>query len=189
MSESLLELIQSPNLLAENAETLASDMKNFPYFHIGAMLYVRSLFPQHGAEANKHIFSVRDLARFKKYLTDPNSYLESIDIQQFAQQKAEEKTELSEENLIDRFLKNEPSFLQALRSVQKAKEPEEETFVANFSETKTEYESELCTETLADILVAQGNFDKACEIYEALAAREPDRKVYFETQIKRIKEK
>lgn len=83
------------------------------------------------------------------------------------------------DELLNKFIKEEPS-------ISKPK-------TAFFSPTKKAKESleespDLVTETLAKIYVLQKNYAKAIQAYEQLSLVYPEKKVFFATQIKKIKD-
>jgi hypothetical protein len=93
--------------------------------------------------------------------------------------KAEQNAEkLSTSDLIDKFLKEEPKIsrpkAEFYNPVNKAKQSvaDDITFVS---------------ETLAKILVLQGNYAKALQAYENLRLKYPEKRLYFAAQIKNLR--
>jgi hypothetical protein len=78
--------------------------------------------------------------------------------------------------LIDEFIEKSPKIL----SVDKNDEP-----VGVKNQAPTEY-SDLMTETLARIYVEQKKYDKALRAYKILSLKYPDKKDFFEEQIRQI---
>lgn len=89
-----------------------------------------------------------------------------------------ENAELSRDELIDRFIKNEPRITpkrEFYNPVDKARQSSLDN-------------DEIVTETLAKIHLQQGNIDKSIKIYEKLILLNPEKSVYFAAQIEKIKE-
>lgn len=96
-----------------------------------------------------------------------------------SEQKTAQSTEkLSSTDLIDKFLREEPRIskpkTEFYNPVNKAKQSvaDDITFMS---------------ETLAKILVLQGNFTKALQAYENLRLKYPEKRLYFAAQIKNIR--
>jgi len=119
------------------------------------------------------------------------------------QRTYQEKEQKVEESMIDNSTR-EP--LTPIQIVEKAKADEIlEKFIETqprISKPKAEFYSpinmarqsvadtdELATETLATIYMAQGNYVKAIKVYEALMAKNTDRKPYFTALIKKAKDR
>ncbi|MEN8224578.1 MAG: hypothetical protein ABFS05_04385 [Bacteroidota bacterium] len=85
--------------------------------------------------------------------------------------------ESSKEELIDRFIRDEPSITRAKADFF------DPVKVARSS--KQEQEG-MVSETLARIHVQQGNMEKAIEIYRKLSLNFPEKSAYFAAQIKKI---
>lgn len=86
-------------------------------------------------------------------------------------------------SLIDSFLK------EYRPSTPKSDPPEtkESKEVMDLSIQKTVEEKEIITETLAQIFLAQKNYEKAIEIFEKLGLKYPEKNVYFAGLIKKAR--
>lgn len=86
-------------------------------------------------------------------------------------------TSLSKQELIDRFIKNEPKITakrEFFNPVDQAK----------YSSMDNDA---IVSETLAKVQLKQGNIDKAIKIYEKLILINPENSVYFASQIEKLK--
>ncbi len=81
-----------------------------------------------------------------------------------------------QQQIIDRFLREDPR-ISPLREVI----PEPETVKKSLQE-----ESYLVSETLAEVLLKQGKPEKACDIYEKLCLKYPEKSSYFAKKIEDI---
>ena len=91
--------------------------------------------------------------------------------------RASALTQLSSEEIIDRFLQEED-----LRIVAGEGEPEEEVVL----QPELDDDDEVVTEELAEIYLAQGLRDKSVAIYRKLSLRNPEKSVYFAELIGKI---
>lgn len=89
-----------------------------------------------------------------------------------------DKKELSNDDLIERFLKANPIIPVVA---------EEETHNEQ-NEAGPRIEEDLITETLASIYMKQGLYKEAIKAYEKLSLKIPEKNIYFAGQIEKIKE-
>jgi hypothetical protein len=87
-------------------------------------------------------------------------------------------TQLSAQDLIDRFIKSSPT-------LERMTLPESQP-VRDLSETSTEEEGSFITETLAKIYINQGYYSRAINIYEKLSLQYPEKSAYFAGRIEKI---
>jgi len=88
-----------------------------------------------------------------------------------------EEPVISKEELIDKFIKEEPSISR----------PKPEFFnPVKGAKSSQEDKAGLVSETLARIHVQQGNIDKAIEIYRKLSLNFPEKSGYFAAQIEKL---
>lgn len=81
-------------------------------------------------------------------------------------------------NLID-------SFIEKAESLEKIGS-KESTLSGDISESSTKETDEIMTETYADILIQQKNYQKAIDVYNKLILKFPEKKTYFAIQIKKV---
>jgi hypothetical protein len=83
-------------------------------------------------------------------------------------------------DLIDQFIKSQPSFANAK---EKPNQP-----VSDLTSIKTgEFADSIVSETLVEILIKQGKKDKAVEVLKKLIWKFPQKKAYFAAQIEELK--
>lgn len=85
--------------------------------------------------------------------------------------------------LIDQFLANAPTLARP-----KPRLMEQAPVSAPLSPLPQEMEDDLMTETLANLYLKQGHPQEAIQVYEQLGLRFPDKKAYFDAQIRNIKQ-
>ncbi len=82
-------------------------------------------------------------------------------------------------SLLDKFIADKPKIIPKDTEVAISKE---------IPEYAKEDHDDLISETLAQIYVKQGHFEKALHTYEKLSLKYPEKSIYFAAQIKKIKE-
>lgn len=96
------------------------------------------------------------------------------------EEKNEEDPLMSSTQLIDRFIKTKP------RKIDISKEPVSPQEMGKLSLVEDEG---FVTETLAEIYAKQGKYQKAIKIYEQLSLNNPEKKVFFASRIRFLREK
>jgi hypothetical protein len=93
-------------------------------------------------------------------------------------QDTEDTEKLSANDLIDKFLKEEP----------RISKPKTEFYnPINMAKQSVAEDITFMSETLAKILVLQGNYTKALQAYENLRLKYPEKRLYFASQIKNLR--
>lgn len=88
------------------------------------------------------------------------------------------------EDLIDQFITNPPDIPRPTMPPRGEKVEIEDKSVSSVIESE-----ELASETLAEIYVAQGYYDKAIKVYSKLSLKYPEKSSYFADQIRIVEEK
>jgi len=100
-----------------------------------------------------------------------------------ASNKSESKKDaFNQINIIDDFIKKQPSISRKLKQQPASKQPQKD-----LSEPSASFGEDLISENLAQILVKQGQNDKAIDIYKKLIWKFPQKKAYFATRIEELK--
>lgn len=95
-----------------------------------------------------------------------------------AEEEQVDKKDLSNDDLIERFLKSNP-IIPVVADEEANKEQ---------SEAGPRIEDDFITETLASIYMKQGLYKEAIKAYEKLSLKIPEKNIYFAGQIEKIKE-
>lgn len=93
-----------------------------------------------------------------------------------------EVNEFNQIDIIDDFIKKQPSISKKTKGQTTSKQPQKD-----LSEPSASFGENLISENLAQILVKQGQNDKAIDIYKKLIWKIPQKKAYFATRIEELK--
>ena len=94
------------------------------------------------------------------------------------------------ELIVDQFIKEEPSITRPSKSKEIEEKPKREFYSpAKKAKASLDVQSMPVSETLAKIFALQGNYPKAIYAYEQLILTNPEKKVFFASQIKELQKK
>ena len=182
--------IQSPDLLGEDTlQEIKSLTEKYPFYQTAWMLYLKNLkninSPDFETELNRVAIRIADRKRLYGFLNHVNKKSEpeqpAITIFQpldfFADVSFSEGTRMKGADLIDNFIASQPSL--KIRNQQQSE-------VYDLSEESVSESVEIITETYANILFQQKNYQKAIECFEKLSLKYPEKSIYFAGRIEEI---
>lgn len=214
--ESFIGYLNAPQSLTLNdIMLLENNTKRHPYFQLGYTLIAKGIYTKapeiaHDAVRKAAIYALSRNALRKVIENEIDwnvgnqlKFTESSAESKFSQDPIEEelKREKLEEELIEaiakpalkniqdeqlaiieEFIKKEPR-IQPIRTLGSAE------VIEDLSERSTTLNSPLQTESYARILVKQGRFEYAIEVYQKLLAKNPEKSAYFAEKIAEIQKK
>lgn len=214
--ESFIGYLNAPQSLTLNdIMLLENNTKRHPYFQLGYTLIAKGIYTKapeiaHDAVRKAAIYALSRNALRKVIENEIDwnvgnqlKFTESSAESKFNQDPIEEelKREKLEEELIEaiakpalkniqdeqlaiieEFIKKEPR-IQPIRTLGSAE------VIEDLSERSTTLNSPLQTESYARILVKQGRFEYAIEVYQKLLAKNPEKSAYFAEKIAEIQKK
>jgi tetratricopeptide (TPR) repeat protein len=187
--EKFYNLLGNQHLL--NQETL-NDLKEltkeYPWFQLGWLLYLKNLKETESAdfetELKKGAVHVTDRKLLYNFIhaevTRKNQKSELVDAIEEANIK--EGAKGKDNSLIDKFLSTAPGKIER----QTGDEPGVEGAVVNVAKKSDAESDDMITETLAVIYEQQKNYEKAINAYEKLSLKYPEKSIYFASRIKEI---
>lgn len=156
---------ESKDLISEGSEDTKKEVNPVkPILTTGAVYNIEDYYPA--------VKSTEPPSDFFSWLSKPD-YEKSDGLEETAAKKENKKTEL-----IDRFIKNNPSVSRPKAEFYNAAD------VAKRSESLP---TAIVTETLATVYIKQENYSGAIRIYESLILKFPEKRAYFAALIEKIK--
>jgi hypothetical protein len=125
----------------------------------------------------------RDLIEIRERKLKLAKFLNQQEEKAEAKKLSTKKLNISQIELIEKFIKNEPHF-ENKKGFQLDSEYEQE----DLSSKKMKNQDEFTTETLANLFFQQKKYKKAINIYEKLSLKFPEKRTYFAGRIQKIKE-
>lgn len=198
--ESFLKYLKDPHRLdSESIRNLTEMVSDFPYFQSARVLLLLNLYKEKHFRFEEELKTTSIFANDRRILKShidgmdksarpvvlPDEDIEDvIEIKKtpeiepdFPESKTASPKPLVED-LIDEFIKNEPSIT---RSQARFFNPVEA------AKTSIVDDENIVSETLAKIYFNQAKFDKAISIYKKLSLKYPEKSAYFAAQIEKIR--
>lgn len=129
----------------------------------------------------------RDLKEIRKKKQLIAKMLEQQEAKQSSKKVAPAKkkttsAKTSQSELIEKFIRNEPQ-MGKQKLVHDESVHHHEDLAARYTEAQEDFQ----TETMANLMVTQKKYRKAIKIYENLGLKFPEKRVYFASQIEKVK--
>ncbi len=180
MQKNYYEILKGKRPLDRKAARfLKGVIKKYPYSQHARMLYAKALMnagmSAFKEEVNKAAAIAPDRKVFRAFLSGKFSGFNTFPLAE--KQNEPGKKTASQQAIIERFLKQEPRIRSKSSGV-----PEGE-----LSRESIEYHPDIVSETLAQILVKQGQTDRAIDIYKKLSLMFPEKSSYFAKKIESIR--
>ena len=192
--EDFYKLLENPFLLNKDSlPELQKVPEVFPFFQAAKVLYLKNLkaanHPDFELELKKAAPLIPDRKQLYRFLHSKNEHLPGnfqMDFQDAAPtgySLEETPDHPSENNLIDKFLSSDHSFIKIEKKTTEntSEDTENETLSKSVSDS-----DELVTETLAMIYFEQKQYSKALEAFQKLSLKYPEKSVYFASRIEEI---
>ncbi len=185
--EQFTNYLQNPeNLNAGSVGELTEIVSRFPYCQSAHVLYTINLFKEENVLYNTSLKITAVYAGNRQILKQKIDQFERIHLQPATQNLEPETKPLAEESkpvkskheLLDEFIKNQPSISRGQESFFSATEASRKSVVD---------QENIVSETLAKIYFDQRYFEKAINIYERLSLKYPKKSIYFAALIEKAK--
>lgn len=115
----------------------------------------------------------------EKEETDPAEILRQRLAELSGDKPKQESKDDTQKEIIDEFIETQPRLI-----LDKDKVNEKD-----LSEDSSKDNSKVISETLAEIYINQGSYEKAIDVYEKLSLSNPEKSTYFAAQIEKLKRK
>lgn len=194
----IIRYLKNPGLLTEaTLPVLEQLVKDYPWFQTGWMLYLKNLYnlnhPAFGEVMKKAAIRSGNRMELKKfikkqsgeesmqYLSENLYFLSKTDKGFEGESNDAPEITKNTRQLIDHFLAEETGF----KPHHKGKTDD---IFPDHSEKSIAESEEILTETFANLLFLQGNFEKALFVYEKLSLKYPEKSITFAARIQEIKD-
>ncbi len=108
----------------------------------------------------------------------------------FASQGIKLREDKSKDDKLDQQVKTFTQWLRSMKKIyveeKKELNPAEEKAVVSMA-TESNQQTEVLTETMADVLIKQGKLSQAIDLYRKLSLLHPEKSVYFASRIEELK--
>jgi len=185
-SKAVTETIESPTALFKSDElittpsTLSGDALNNEVMHDIEILRERKAQFEKMVVALESGQQIAAETKVKKgKISDPDDGLLNEIKTQKKKIKPEGEKQKEQIEIIDQFIKTQPSMPKVKATESQPK--------SDLSEPSATYGDNIVTETLVEILLKQGKKDKAIEVLKKLIWKFPQKKTYFAARIEELK--
>ena len=201
--EQFTNYLQNPeNLDADSVGELSEIVKRFPYCQSAHLLFTINLFKEENVLYNASLKTTAVYAGNRRVLKqmidqfeqkikqsshesenqslEPVSTVEIPDFEEPLKEPDSEeiKVKKTKQELLDEFIRNQPSISRGKESFYSAAEASRQSIVD---------QENIISETLAKIYYDQHYFEKAINIYERLSLKYPEKSIYFAALIEKAK--
>ncbi len=163
-------IFQPETLNAESCRDLEEIIAQYPWFRTARILYVKNLLNINNAVPDKLIAQTASFCGNRKVFQD---FL-SGSFKVYSIRKKKNKID----DLIEKFILEEPKIAKVKDPPPIDKDPGLDSLIEP---------DDIATETLAQVVLMQGNPEKAISIYEKLMLLNPEKSSYFAAQIEKIR--
>ncbi len=187
--------LKNPGLLNENTlQEVKMLVKEYPAFDLGWAILLKNLKNLNMDEYEQILPEVAlriwDRKWLKKYLEFPSDIQQTekipyLSIDDYSLESLEnpiqnnQKKQAGKMTLIENFLANGGKF-------ERKSESNSGLDHSDLSEKASEENDDIVTETFANILFSQGNYEKAIEAFKKLSLKFPEKSIYFAARIEEI---
>ncbi len=189
--EQFINYLQNPeNLTTDSVGELTEIVSRFHYCQSVHILLTLNLFKEENVLYNASLKTTAIYAGDRRVLKQKIDRLEQnairkplpiaieLQIQPEPQPQPQPQPKKTKQELLDEFIKNQPSISRGKETFFSAIEASRKSIVD---------EENIVSETLAKIYLDQHYFEKAIKIYEKLSLKYPEKSIYFAALIEKAK--
>jgi hypothetical protein len=148
--------------------------------------------PHSKTVAETNISAMQEAAQTEKEAAEPMIFEPLYTTDYFASQGIRLSDEIKPDDKLGKQLKSFTDWLKTMKKVHDQKLPagneQLDLSVQNIAE-KSNKESDILTESMAEVYISQGKYRKALEIYEKLSLLNPSKSAYFAAKTEHLKDK